>query len=126
MRIVFYESILEKNFLLLICLRDDLVDLQEQPTAVPYVDAQGRQRHHVFDVVVTLADGTTIAVAIKPKEKVLKYNFERELEYVAASTPKSFATKIKLITDLDLDAKAAQEAARKLMMQNRSMMELAA
>lgn len=68
-------------------------------------------------------DGTRVAVAIKPLERVERLNFRATLERVVTAMPKTFADKIMLVTDKDIDPDTARAAARKLMLQNRSLME---
>ncbi|WP_255571785.1 Tn7 transposase TnsA N-terminal domain-containing protein [Celeribacter sp. PS-C1] len=126
LRTIFYESILEKRFLMLMAVSGDLFDIWEQPTEIRYRKPNGRIGHHIFDFLITLMSGERIAVAIKPLERVWQRNFERELECIASHMPKTFADSLMLITDRDLDVQAANAAGRDLMMRNRSLMGVAA
>lgn len=123
LRKIVYESILEKNFLMLMAVRDDVVDILEQPKAVNYSKASGALGRHTYDFLVELDDSTWIAAAIKPHQRAEKLNFRSTLELIAAATPKSFADTVMLVTDRDLDPDAARMAARDLMLRNRSLME---
>jgi len=116
-----YESILEKCFLVLMWLSADVHLIQEQPPFINYVDDQGRTKKHIFDFLVLLLNGQKIAVAIKPASRAEKLNFERELELVASAMPKTFADRVLLLTDKDLNKTAANAALRELMLTDRSM-----
>jgi len=124
-RKVFYESWLERNFAVTAAIQENVIDIIEQPQAVTFTRACGKPGKHTFDFLVKLEDGTSIAVAIKPLKRVEQLNFRATLELIKAATPKSFADNVMLITDKHIDADAAREATRALMMRNRSLMEAA-
>lgn len=113
-RILQFESALEYKFLCLMLVREDVHSIWDQPPAVRFVDAAGVTRSHVFDFLVTLSDGERVAVAIKPRQRVIQRNFLSELERIAAATPKQFADRVMLITEQHLDRTAAAKAARDL------------
>ncbi|WP_235924225.1 TnsA endonuclease N-terminal domain-containing protein [Pseudoroseicyclus tamaricis] len=123
-RIIHFESALEYAFLCLMLVREDVHHIREQPPAISYVGTDGRPARHVFDFLVTKADGERIAVAIKPMQRVLKLNFASELEAVAAAVSKSFADRVLLVTDQHLDRAAAAEAARTLAWSRPSLVEV--
>jgi hypothetical protein len=125
-RMIQYESLLELLFLCLMLLRPDVHDILEQPPAIRYRRADGTTASHVFDFLVTLTSGERIAVAIKPAERVIQRDFITELRHVAAATPKHFANRIKLVTDEQLDRRAAAEAARQIMRTRPVLTEVAA
>jgi hypothetical protein len=125
-RVIQFESMLEYRFLCLMLVRPDVLDIQEQPPAIRYRRADGSEASHVFDFLVTLIGGKRIAVAIKPAERVIQRDFITELHHVAAATPKHFANRIKLVTDEQLDRRAAAEAARQIMRNRPVLTEAAA
>jgi len=120
-RVYTYESILEKCFLILMWLRADVQLIQDQPPLICYVDDNGKTRNHIFDFLVVRTSGERVAVAIKPQRRVEKLNFERELELIADAMPKTFADRVLLVTDKDLDKNAANQTLRDLMLTNRKM-----
>lgn len=112
--------------LCLILSQHDPYDVWEQPPAITYVDPRGRPATHYFDFLVTLRDGTRLAIAVKPMKHVVKYSFVEELECIAASTPKQFADRVLLITDQHIDRDSAIEAARQLNVHRHQMVETVA
>ncbi|MBJ2153961.1 TnsA endonuclease N-terminal domain-containing protein [Paracoccus sp. IB05] len=125
-RVIQFESMLEYRFLCLTLVRDDVVDIVEQPPALVYQRQDGTRAHHTFDFLLRMADGERIAVAIKPAERVIRRDFMTELRHVAAAMPKHFAHRIKLVTDEHLDKRAAADAARQLMRSRPALSEVAA
>ena len=125
-RIIQFESMLEYRFLCLMLVRADVHDILEQPPAIQYRRADGSPASHVFDFLVTMTGGERIAVAIKPAERVVRRDFVTELGHVAAAMPKHFAQRIKLVTEDQLDRRAAAEAARQVMRTRPALTEVAA
>lgn len=125
-RVIQFESMLEYRFLCLMLVRTDVHDILEQPPAIQYRRADGSPASHVFDFLVTLTGGERIAVAIKPAERVVRRDFVIELGHVAAAMPKHFAHRIKLVTEEQLDRRAAAEAARQVMRTRPALTEEAA
>ncbi|MDF2143283.1 hypothetical protein [Paenirhodobacter sp. CAU 1674] len=125
-RILQFESALEYAFLCLTLVRDDIHHIWDQPPAIHYLSADGRPARHVFDYLVTKADGERIAIAIKPSRRVIKRNFVSELECVCTAVPKQFADRVLLVTEQHLDRKAAAAAARQLAANRPALTEVAA
>ncbi|MFD2842218.1 hypothetical protein [Paracoccus cavernae] len=75
---------------------------------------------------MTLSSGERIAIAIKPADRVVQRDFVTELGCVAAAMPKHFAHRVKLITDEQLNRRAAAEAARLVMRSRPQLTEVAA
>lgn len=125
-RVIYFESMLEYRFLCLMLVQPDVHDIQEQPKAISYRRHDGSQGTHTFDFLVTRADGSRTAVAIKPQARVKSRDFITELKLIAAATPKDFADSVKLITEAQLDRRAATEAERQLMRSRPSLTEVAA
>jgi hypothetical protein len=96
------ESNLEFQAMLAYSAHPDVVEVREQPPAVEYVDDDGEVHEHTFDLAVTCADGRRIAVFAKPAAKVARRGSERQVELLAAQTPRAFADEIKLLTEDDL------------------------
>lgn len=125
-RILQFESALEYAFLCLTLVRDDIHHIWDQPPAIHYLGTDGRPARHVFDYLVTKADGERIAIAIKPSRRVIKRNFVSELERVCTAVPKQFADRVLLVTEQHLDRKAAAAAARHLAANRPALTEVAA
>lgn len=109
-RMRYYESKREQDGLFLLHARADVVDIWDQPPAVPYHDANGKTRTHTFDFLVTLRDGRRIAIAIKPAAIVEQRSFRNTLRLIRAATPLSFATEVVLITEQSYCPSAARNA----------------
>lgn len=125
-RVIQFESMLEYRFLCMMLVRPDVHDILEQPPAVHYRRGDGCNATHVFDFLVTLVSGERIAIAVKPADRVVWRDFITELRHVAAATPKHFAHRVKLITDEQLDRRAAAAAARQVMRNRPQLTEVAA
>lgn len=125
-RVIQFESMLEYRFLCLTLLRPDIHDILEQPPAILYRRADGSTARHVFDFLITLTNGERIAVAIKPAGRVIRRDFITELRHIAAAMPKHFAHRVRLVTDEQLNRRAAAEAARQIMRNRPALTEVAA
>lgn len=111
-RKIVFESKLEERFLFLALARLDVHDIWDQPPAVTYRDGAGRSRTHTFDYRIVFTSGQTAAIAIKPLALVRRRDFVADLQCVKAHVPKSFAQKVLLITDREVNRSEAQNAAR--------------
>jgi len=111
-RRIFFESKMELIFILLATTSGKVVDLWEQPPAVPYRDADGKERRHVFDFLATMADGQRFAVAVKPQERVLAKGFDRDLSLIKRQLPEAFADDVILFSDAHYTAANASNALR--------------
>jgi TnsA endonuclease N terminal len=96
---IWFESQLEYWVLLVLLARSDVIDVWEQPTPVEYVDDDGVVCTHTFDFLVTLRDGTRIAIAVKPAAKVDSTGIKRAVELIAEQMSPAFAGYVKLVTD---------------------------
>jgi TnsA endonuclease N terminal len=96
---IWFESQLEYWVLLVLLARWDVLDVWEQPTPVEYVDDDGVVRVHTFDFLVTLRDGTRIAIAVKPAGEVVESRIQRIVDLIAEQMPPAFAGYAKLLTD---------------------------
>lgn len=104
-------------------VREDLVDIVEQPPAISFTKPDGRKGRYTFDFLVKLTDGSSIAVEVKPYDVAERRNLRNRLRYVAAAMPKTYANRVFLVTDRDLNPDTAREAGRTLMLRNRSLMQ---
>lgn len=94
------ESLLEANVLAtLLADKQRVLDVQEQPGVVAYVDIEGRDRAHYFDFLVTMRDGRRIAIAVKPEKRSarLENDFDQIIRYAGP-----FADAYLLVTDTSL------------------------
>ena len=112
-----YESTIEANVIQLALSSREVVDIREQQGPVPYLDKNGRQKKHFFDLVITFASGRRDAQIIKPADLVTE-EFKEEFRRIAGATSKSLADTVSIVTNDDygwgdvLDARAVLRARR--------------
>jgi hypothetical protein len=103
------ESALEDNHFHVLNARHDVAEMREQ---VFFYYGPDRDQHHIFDVLVTLKNGTRLACTVKPAAKTtrrLKHqipgeDFLSHMQMVAGWVEKlGFADETRLLTDEDLD-----------------------
>ncbi len=95
----------------LLALADpNLWNLHDQPRPVSYIDENGRQRTHRFDYLAEYRDGSRVAMAVKPEERVERLNFRKTLVAIRRDLPKGFADKVCLITERNHHPKKVQNA----------------
>lgn len=88
----------------------NLWNLHDQPRPVSYIDETGRQRSHRFDYLAEYRDGTRVAMAVKPTQRVEKLSFRSTLSAIRRDLPKGFADKVCLITECNHHPKEVQNA----------------
>lgn len=89
----------ERETCLLLLAMPDLWNLFDQPKTVSFVDIDGKQRTHRFDYLAQFKDGSRVACAVKPQEKVEQLNFKSTLAAVKRDLPVGFADKVMLVTE---------------------------
>ncbi|WP_422048121.1 hypothetical protein [Shimia sp.] len=89
----------ERECCLLALAMPELWNLFDQPRPVAFADTDGTQRTHRFDYLLALRDGTRVAVAVKPSERVKALNFRATLRAIKRDLPVGFADKVYLVTE---------------------------
>lgn len=89
----------ERETCLLLLAMPDLWNLFDQPKTVSFVDIDGKQRTHRFDYLAQFKDGSRVACAVKPQEKVERLNFKSTLAAIRRDLPVGFADKVMLVTE---------------------------
>lgn len=69
-RELLFESKLERDIALVALADRRVLRIWDQPPAVRYRDAQGRERRHTFDFLFEVTSGARVAIAVKPSIKV--------------------------------------------------------
>ena len=110
LRLRHFESKLEQNVLYLLLARTDVVDIWDQPPPVSYADSRGNRHTHVFDYLVTLADGRRVAIAVKPSAIAERRNLRETLTLIRAATPLTYAHEVVLVTERSYTPAAARNA----------------
>lgn len=102
-RQIIYESNLERRVLLTFLARRDIVDIWDQPPAIPFSAPSGALRHHTPDFLAILDTGLRLAIAVKPWASVERLRFKDELSRVRSAMSPAYADELVLITDADLN-----------------------
>ena len=100
----------ERETCLLLLALPDLWNLFDQPKTVSFVDIDGKQRTHRFDYLAQLKDGSRVACAVKPQEKVERLNFKSTLAAIKRDLPVGFADKVMLVTERERHRVEVQNA----------------
>ncbi len=110
------ESALENSHFYILNARPDVVEMREQ---VYFHYGWKRDRHHIFDVLVTFRDGSRIAYTIKParrttmrmKNQMPGEDFLTHMQMVAGWVEHlGFADDTRLLTEEDIDPVALHNA----------------
>lgn len=94
-----YESKPERGFIYISLASDLVVDYLDQPPPVTFRWPDGRNSEHTFDALLTLRDGTRVAVDVKPKEKVDKSLILKVQRFIEEQVGASFADVYLLRTE---------------------------
>lgn len=100
--LVLYESKLEYWIALAYRADPDVVDVEDQPPEVFYVDDEGVRRQHTFDYRVTFRAGGRMLVAVKPSTDVASSGIARIVELVAGQISPAVAEYVCYVTEKDL------------------------
>ena len=111
-RRVCFESALERDFILLMLVRRDVVSIVEQPFGVTWVDGTERSARYTPDFLLTLTDGRRLAVEAKRAERVRRRGIATTLAAIAAQLPAELADGLLLFTDEHYQAWEAVNAAQ--------------
>lgn len=96
------ESHIEKSVLLWLSTQPDIVHIQEQPPAIPYIDRHSVLRQHTFDILVHFADGRRIFYAVKDERHARKHDVAGFLHHIAPQIPRTIADGVTLFTERTL------------------------
>ncbi len=105
-----YESDLEAKIAIVNGIRPDVVDVLDQPPTILYRDRSGVVRAHTFDQRVTLSDGRTVLVAVKPRAKAMRRKLLEEIAVNAGQVPPDVASHALVMDERDAPADAVRDA----------------
>jgi hypothetical protein len=108
-RAIVYESTLERDFACILAADRRVAHIHDQPPAVTYATRDGRRHRHTFDFRFSKVDGTSIAVAIKPSEKVDRSGI-REILALIQDQARDFADRFLLRTERHITKTQAYNA----------------
>jgi len=67
---IFYRSSYERDALLFLDSKSDVLNVVSEKIYIPYIDEFGKDRTYVPDLLVTLGNGKKVLIEIKPKDFV--------------------------------------------------------
>ncbi len=109
-RSLVFESNLERKFQAMLQADRNIRSIEDQPSAVTYVDREGLTRRHTFDFRVVTIDGKRVAYSVKPTAKVKKSGIEEILRAIRKQVGPKFADIYELRTDAEITDAKAQDA----------------
>ncbi len=109
-RRVAFESGLELKAIEVFLARPDVVDIEEQVGPIAFVDGLGRRCERVFDLRVTLTDGSRILVSVKPEDKALGIDLDGENRTIAAQIDPAIADRIVRVSERHLPREVVRDA----------------
>ena len=80
-----FESLLERDFLVLTRFRYPTAKIEEQPLRVPYVSALGRKSHYTPDFLVEYDRGLPELIEVKPAKMLIEKRDEFRDRFAAAA-----------------------------------------
>lgn len=102
-RMVAYEGLLARHFILLMEQDDAVLRYQEEPTAFRWHDGV-RQRSYTPDFAVEIDDGRNIAVEVKPMKRVIRSGWDGIRPRVEAGARAAGYDGFELWTEVEIDA----------------------
>lgn len=104
------ESGLEYKAAQILLARRDVVDVQEQPAAVSYVDDAGQRHQHTFDFRATMRDGRRVFVEVKPEDIAERIGLNGLLRTIASQVPQGVADRVVHLGERVLTRDAVHDA----------------
>ncbi|AOY00917.1 TnsA endonuclease N-terminal domain-containing protein [Jeongeupia sp. USM3] len=99
-RMVAWESLLERDAILLAELSPGVIHYQEQPEVISYWDGH-RQRDYVPDLAITLSDEKVIHIEVKPSSELAKPSLRSKYGAIAAHYQRT-GTRFRILTELEI------------------------
>jgi hypothetical protein len=100
-RVVVFESHLELMVLFLLWTMVRVAEIVDQPPPVAFIDDDGIERHHTFDFLAVLDDGTRVLIAVKPAAKLAHSRLPQKVRLIAEQIDVGIADRINIVTDAD-------------------------
>ncbi|MFC6024537.1 MULTISPECIES: hypothetical protein [Methylobacterium] len=102
-RIRYFESEGESNICDILSVRQDVIEIVEQPSAIRYIDQEGKESKHTFDFRVRYLGDHVDLLAYRPIEKLVDGRFESRMRLLAPQLPRSAADEVAIVTEADAD-----------------------
>lgn len=109
-RVLVIESTIEARLAKILEARNDVVEIRDQEPVAEWVDEDGVLHEHTFDFWVRLASGRTIAIAVKPAERVEPSGVVDILRRIAEQGGRHLADDFAVVTELYASHDAAHNA----------------
>ncbi len=110
-RMIVFESLLELHCLRMLLCDTAVVDIWDQPPAIPYRNVAGAWTRHTLDYRAEYADGRFIGFAVKPWQKVVDQKgkpteFARNMARVRAAA----GHEVRIVTERSFSRVQVQDA----------------
>lgn len=103
-RIRYFESEGESKICDVLSVRQDVVEIIEQPSAIQYIDQEGKDAKHTFDFRVRYVGDHVDFLAYRPIEKLADGKFESRMRLIAAQLSRPVADEVAIVTEADADS----------------------
>ncbi len=97
-RVLWSASSVEKNAMVTMLADPAVKTVREQAARISYLADDNEAHQHVLDLIVERWDGEMPALMIKPEEAAVRHDIRGLARRVAASTPRSIATRVQPFT----------------------------
>jgi hypothetical protein len=97
-----FDSDLERRWVLQLMQRADVVHVQEQPIKTSFIDRHGDFHDTIWDLIITLIDGTRQLVNVKRLAVAESPGFIQDFKLMAGAVPAGVADKAWLATEYNL------------------------
>lgn len=97
-----YDSNTEMKWKLVLLARPGVAWIESQ-VLFQWLDVDGKIAKHFFDFRVLMADGQRVAIMVKSEYRRNQTKVQHELAEVAAHVPRSFADRVVVMTERDID-----------------------
>lgn len=94
-----FESSIERDCALWLLTQPGIIQLDDQPPAIPITHLNGEPGQHTFDFLAYFDDGRKIFIAVKDEDHAIKDDVAGFLRHIAPQVPKSVADGVMLYTE---------------------------
>lgn len=108
-RAITFASVREMRCAMILLASPEITEVYDQPPAVTYIDAQGKEREHTPDYLAVSQSGKKCAIAVKPLRLVKKSGIEDTIKRIKPVLG-TYAHDIVLLTDHQLTSARANNA----------------
>lgn len=97
-----FGSLTEHDVALCLLYRRDVVDLEEQLAALPFVKPNGKASEHHFDFRATFTGGLRICVSVKPERIAQTYEYKAIMDCIKQAAIGNICDDVRTITERNI------------------------